>query len=215
METYGAALYSVGLEHENVNASADACSGLNPARWRGFRPPSLANIRRAAISDTRPRARGAYRVRAIAFVSPSKQKRAQGRPGAHRTHGPRATKARGRTTGTGGSSGLPCAMVLRLIRALSGDHAWLPPSSARRVSVFANLAPASEAPRPHDFAVRTTAARRARIAPGDVRPSHPAPNVRDDREPPLDGTRQRQDKSDLGQSRNDLFLHGGLDSTLR
>src|SRR5882672_12294587 len=33
-------------------------------------------------------------------------KRAQGRPGAHRTHGPRAEKnARGRTTGTGGSSG--------------------------------------------------------------------------------------------------------------
>src|SRR6267154_3545722 len=42
------------------------------------------------------------------------------------------------------ASGLPCAMVLRLIRALSGDHAFLPPSSARRVSVFANLAPASE-----------------------------------------------------------------------
>jgi len=53
-------------------------------------------------------------------------------------------KARGRTTGTGGSSGLPCAMALRLIRDLPGDHAWLPPSSARRVSVFANLTPASE-----------------------------------------------------------------------
>jgi hypothetical protein len=50
-------------------------------------------------------------------------------------------KARGRTTGTGGSSGLPCAMVLRLIRDLPGDHAWLPPSSADR---SANLAPASE-----------------------------------------------------------------------
>src|SRR5580704_18261020 len=36
-------------------------------------------------------------------------------------------KARGRTTGTGGSSGLPCAMVLRLIRALLGDHRLLPP----------------------------------------------------------------------------------------
>jgi hypothetical protein len=44
----------------------------------------------------------------------------------------------------GRSSGLPCAMVLRLIRDLPGDHAWLPPSSARRVSVFANLTPASE-----------------------------------------------------------------------
>jgi hypothetical protein len=41
------------------------------------------------------------------------------------------------------------------------------------------------APGPRDFAVRTHAARRAKIAPGNVRPSHPAPNVRDDREPPL------------------------------
>jgi len=53
-------------------------------------------------------------------------------------------KARGRTTGTGGSSGLPCAMVLRLIRDLPGDHAWLPPSPVRRESVFTTLAPASE-----------------------------------------------------------------------
>src|ERR1700750_3499632 len=53
-------------------------------------------------------------------------------------------KARGRTTGTGGSSGLPCAMVLRLIRALSGDHAWVPPSLAGRINVFANFAPALE-----------------------------------------------------------------------
>src|SRR6266481_2159263 len=51
-------------------------------------------------------------------------------------------KARGRTTGTGGSSGLPCAMVLRLICALPGDHAWLPPSPAGRIP--ASLAPASE-----------------------------------------------------------------------
>jgi hypothetical protein len=54
-------------------------------------------------------------------------------------------KARGRTTGTGGSSGLPCAMALRLIRDLPGDHAFLPPSPARRLrSVFTTLAPASE-----------------------------------------------------------------------
>src|SRR5882724_1517290 len=41
------------------------------------------------------------------------------------------------------------------------------------------------APGPHDFAVCTNAARRATIALGDVRPSHPAPTARDDREPPL------------------------------
>ena len=42
------------------------------------------------------------------------------------------------------TAGIPCAMVLRLIRDLLGDHAWLPPSPTRRVSVFASLAPASE-----------------------------------------------------------------------
>jgi hypothetical protein len=49
------------------------------------------------------------------------------------------------------------------------------------------------APEPHDFAVRANAARRAVTAPGDVRPSHPAPNVCDDREPPpLMGAGQRE-----------------------
>ena len=46
----------------------------------------------------------------------------------------------------GGSSGLPCAMVLRLIRDLPGDHAWLPPSPVRRLKRLHDLrlAPASE-----------------------------------------------------------------------
>jgi hypothetical protein len=74
-------------------------------------------------------------------------------------------KARGRTTGTGGSSGLPCAMALRLIRALSGDHAFLPPSSARRVKRLRQLSACIGAPRPHDFTVRTNAARRAKKRP--------------------------------------------------
>src|SRR6266481_4517572 len=51
-------------------------------------------------------------------------------------------KARGRTTGTGGSSGLPCAMVLRLIRALPGDHCLVATVIGGIVS--ANLAPALE-----------------------------------------------------------------------
>src|SRR5229473_4332817 len=61
-----------------------------------------------------------FRARVVWTTRPSREQRAQGRPGAHRTHGPRATKkARGRTTGTGGSSGLPCAMVLTVSFALS------------------------------------------------------------------------------------------------
>src|SRR5262252_7366154 len=34
------------------------------------------------------------------------------------------------TTGTPQTAGIPCAMVLRLIRGLPGDRAFLPPSSA-------------------------------------------------------------------------------------
>jgi hypothetical protein len=92
-------------------------------------------------------------------------------------------KARGRTTGTGGSSGLPCAMVLRLIRDLPGDHAWLPPSSADR---SAHLAPASERQDHTTSPSAATSFVRALFARLTLpRPSHPVPNVRDDRDTPL------------------------------
>jgi hypothetical protein len=51
-------------------------------------------------------------------------------------------------------TGLPCAMVLRLIRNLLGDHAWLPPSSARRLKRLHELSACIGAPGPYDFAVR-------------------------------------------------------------
>jgi hypothetical protein len=55
---------------------------------------------------------------------------------------------------------LPCAMVLRLIRALPGDHAWLPPSPVDRIH---ELSACIGAPEPHDFAVRSDIARRIDI----------------------------------------------------
>src|SRR5712664_2306744 len=72
-----------------------------------------------------------------------------------------------------------------VLRALPGDHAWLPPSPARRGSVFATLAPALER---QDHTTSPSAQPpfvRAMTALGDVRPSHPLPNVRDDRDTPL------------------------------
>jgi hypothetical protein len=39
------------------------------------------------------------------------------------------------TTGSAGATGIPRAMVLRLIRTLPGDRALLPPSSARSLRV--------------------------------------------------------------------------------
>ena len=78
----------------------------------------------------------------------------------------------------------PCAMVLRLIRDLPGARALLPPSSAG--SSLADLTPASGC---QDHTISSSAsapfvrAKPSRAPP--KRPSHPAPNVRDDREAPL------------------------------
>jgi hypothetical protein len=64
------------------------------------------------------------------------QERARGKPGADRTHGPRATIE---STGVGpqvnrSKPGFPRAMVYGLLRALPGDRALLSPSSARLVT---------------------------------------------------------------------------------
>jgi len=91
-------------------------------------------------------------------------KRAQGRPGAHRTHGPRAEKnARGRTTGTGGSSGLPCTVVLTVSFVLSSATGLfchrrraglLPAEPGRAGTRLAQLDASVGASGPHDFSVR-------------------------------------------------------------
>ncbi len=79
-------------------------------------------------------------ARVFPSIHPRLQKRAQGRPGALRTHGPRATKKHAAEPQVrAGTPGLPCAMVLRLIRDLPGDQALLSPSP--RV-ISRNVAPA-------------------------------------------------------------------------
>ncbi|CCE11990.1 hypothetical protein BRAS3843_900025 [Bradyrhizobium sp. STM 3843] len=58
---------------------------------------------------------------------PSSTKRAQGMPGDGLAHGPPAEKKQAAvTTGPAGSSGIPCAMVLTLIRDLPGDRLSCP-----------------------------------------------------------------------------------------
>jgi hypothetical protein len=86
-------------------------------------------------------------------------------------------KARGRTTGSAGAAGIPRAMVLRLIRDLPGDQALLPPLPC---VISQGVAPALGR---QDHTISPSASRHSsRHAP---RPSHPASNVRDDREAPL------------------------------
>jgi hypothetical protein len=58
------------------------------------------------------------------------------------------------TTGTSRTSGLPCAMALRLIRALLGDRRSCPRRLARCASIIAKLGVSSGTPGPHDFTVR-------------------------------------------------------------
>ena len=120
-------------------------------------------------------------VRVFATNHPPRSKRAQGRPGAGwHPWSACSKKARGRTTGSAESSGLPCAMVLRLIRDLPGDRAFLPPSPARCGSIFADLTPASGR---QDHATSPSAINHS--SRDLSRPSHPASYVRDDRETPL------------------------------
>src|ERR1700750_931486 len=86
-------------------------------------------------------------------------------------------KARGRTTGSAGAAGIPCTMVLRLIRALPGDQALLPPLP--RI-ISRNVAPAL------GRQDHTTSPSAPCCSSDNIpRPSHPASNVRDDREAPL------------------------------
>jgi len=110
--------------------------------------------------------------------------RAQGKPGARCARGLAGRKKAAPaivTTVTPETPGIPRAMVLRLT-----------PGSPRRPGLFATVAPkkleASQeldasvgASGPHGFAVRLDATR----LDAPKRPSHPAPNVRDDRETPL------------------------------
>ena len=74
-------------------------------------------------------------------LPPSGRSRAQGRSGAGLSHGPPATKnAGGRYHRFGsGHPDLPCAMVLRIIRALPGDRLDCP---RRKRFVIAHLASA-------------------------------------------------------------------------
>jgi hypothetical protein len=123
------------------------------------------------------------------------------------------------------ASGLPCAMVLRLIRALPADRAFLPPSPARREMRLCELSASGGAPEPHDFAVRNIAARLARCdrswafahsairssAHDSVASTASHPNVRDDAYAPSMRRDGRIHKSDFSRSRSDLFFAWGLD----
>jgi hypothetical protein len=103
-------------------------------------------------------------------------------------------------------------MVLRLIRDLPGDHAWLPPSVAGLIET-GELSACIGAPGPHDFAVRCSIIRpRKKLRLTLPRPSHPLPNVRDDRDTPLlMGRDVGINKAVSTKSRSGIFSRAGMD----
>ena len=146
--------------------------------------------------DTLPHSRGAMRPSG-ANPSPRKQRaqctqRAQGKPGARCTRSLACEMVEStrvshhRFTGT---PGLPCAMVLTVSFALSPVTGLFCHRRKRDAKHHRQLDASVGASGPHDFAVR-----RERHSSGALfarltlpRPSHPAANVRDDRETPLYG----------------------------
>jgi hypothetical protein len=82
------------------------------------------------------------------------------------------------------TSGIPCAMVLTVYVVLSSGTGLSCPR--RLVDHPAKLSASVGAPGPHAFTVRLGIVRRRDTrAATPLRPSHPAANVRDDREAPL------------------------------
>jgi hypothetical protein len=69
-------------------------------------------------------------------------------------------KAPGRTTGTSRTSGLPCAMVLRLIRALLGAPGFLATVTCATLAHHHRFGISVGMPGPHDFVVRNDLVRR-------------------------------------------------------
>ncbi len=116
------------------------------------------------------------------------------------------------TTGTSRTSGLPCAMALRLLRGLPGAPGFLV-TVARATRRRRSLRGISVGmPGPHGLAVRLGTVRRhdcSRRSP--KRPPHPAPDVRDGRELSLVWDGMWRDKHKFGKKERRIFLSRGLD----
>jgi hypothetical protein len=114
------------------------------------------------------------------FVPPSRKRRAQGMPDARCTRGRLCSKKAQAlaTKGTPQQPAFPARWFYGLYVISSGTGLFCP----RRLRfVSTSLAPASGR-RDHTISPSAKAARTSAPSP---RPSHPAPNVRDDREAPL------------------------------
>jgi len=170
-------------------------SGKRAARYGSLLAAAAGNAaghRSCAISRAhiqlfkQPRAsasRDANRARVMPIASAPQKQRAWGMPGAVSTAASRAKVESTRVSHHGHSRNHPAFPHANgfngFLRALPGDRAVLPPSSASSSPCGLDISVGISGP--HDFAVRS--GNRRRLKP--LRPSHPALHVRDDREAPL------------------------------
>jgi hypothetical protein len=107
-------------------------------------------------------------------------------PGAGRTHGPPATKKQAASPQVQPRHpGIPCAMVLRLIRDLLGAPGLFATVIRAMREASRELDTSVGVSGPHDFAVRHIVGRLAQARPTKRRPPHPRLACRDDRDTPL------------------------------
>jgi len=148
----------------------------------------------------------------VAWIfAPGNGKRAQGRPGARCTRGlvckmhiERRTRA---YRFSGGNPAFPALWCYGLLRALPGDRAFLPPSLARRGSVFTNLAPASGR-QDHTTSPSASVCVRLSQAP---RPPHPTARVVTCATPLSSGETGQAGSADLPDGLSEIFFEQGLD----
>jgi hypothetical protein len=136
------------------------------------------------------------------------EQRAQGRPGASAHPRPACRKSSTRQNHRcGRSSGLPCAMVLQLIRALLGDHRLV--ATVVSGTEPASLAPASER---QDHTTSSSAAMPL-VSSTLPRPSHPAANVVTIAKRPSCGAGRGIHNAVSTKSRSEIFFADELDKT--
>jgi hypothetical protein len=174
-----------------------------PADW--CHPFSMVDLRKSQSKQqkTRRRILAARRARVLHRHCPSGNR---GRSEDRALAAPAASCAVRKahelvTTGSTKTSGLPCAMVLTLLRALPGVRDLIVTVACK--SSFANLAPAQGRQDHTTWPSASCRARRTRCR----RPSRPAPNTRDDREAPLlEGAGRAYDKQNFRQNGREIFL---------
>ena len=179
-----------------------------------LRPKAGFGGQEGGARETRERGSAFSRHDASEFcetIAPSEDQRARGMPGAQCTRslvcaGVVLVCTRVFTAEAPETSGIPHAMVLRLISRSPRGPGFLAPVALWIIPQ--SLTPASGR---QDHTTSPSASGAARLA-SPKRPSHPAPNVRDDRDTPLlVGRDGANTTTDLGFGKSEIFFAQGLD----